>query len=86
MLDEPAAGLDVNESVELGRVLRRLADEWQIGILLVEHDVGLVASVCDEVVALNFGRTIARGTPNEVLAAPMVREAYLGVSGDGDGS
>ncbi len=82
MLDEPAAGLDVNESVELGNVLRRIANEWGIGILLVEHDVGLVASVCDRVVALNFGKMIASGTPSEVLAMPVVREAYLGVTDD----
>jgi len=80
MLDEPAAGLDVNESVELGNVLRRIADEWGVGILLVEHDVGLVAAVCDEVVALNFGKTIASGTAEAVLAGALVRHAYLGVS------
>lgn len=80
MLDEPAAGLDVNESVELGSVLRRIANEWGVGILLVEHDVGLVAAICDEVVALNFGRTIASGLPDDVLAEALVRQAYLGVT------
>jgi len=80
MLDEPAAGLDVAESLELGNVLRRIATEWGVGILLVEHDVGLVARVCDEVVALNFGKTIGRGAPEEVLAGALVRQAYLGVS------
>ncbi len=55
MLDEPAAGLDENESAELARLIRRLADERNMGVLLVEHDVGLVMSTCDRIVVIDFG-------------------------------
>ena len=76
-LDEPAAGLDTTESQELGRRLRSVARQGT-ALLLVDHDMGLVLSVCDEVVVLNFGAVIARGTPDEVRANPEVVEAYLG--------
>jgi branched-chain amino acid transport system ATP-binding protein len=76
-LDEPAAGLDTDESRELGQRLRALADAGT-AMLLVDHDMGLVLSVCDEVVVLDFGRVIARGTPGEVRADRTVIEAYLG--------
>jgi ABC-type branched-subunit amino acid transport system ATPase component/ABC-type branched-subunit amino acid transport system permease subunit len=78
MLDEPAAGLDEAESGELARLIRRLADQRKMGVLLVEHDVGLVMSTCDRIVVLEFGRVIASGTPDEVRADPRVRAAYLG--------
>ncbi|WP_408898488.1 ABC transporter permease subunit [Nocardioides sp. R1-1] len=78
MLDEPAAGLDETESAELGRLVRRLADEWGMGILLIEHDVALVLENADRVVVLDFGHRIAEGTPAEVRADPAVRRAYLG--------
>lgn len=77
-LDEPAAGLSEVESDELGRLLRRLCEEWGMGILLIEHDVRLVMSVCDRVVALDFGRVISSGTAAEVRADPALRRAYLG--------
>jgi sulfate-transporting ATPase len=78
MLDEPAAGLDESESRELARMIRRLADEWKMGVLLVEHDVGLVMATCDRIVVIDFGRVIASGTPAEVRDNPLVRLAYLG--------
>ncbi|HWI71353.1 MAG TPA: branched-chain amino acid ABC transporter permease/ATP-binding protein [Baekduia sp.] len=78
LLDEPAAGLDERESRELSTLLRRLADEWNFAILLVEHDVNLVMSISDRVVALDFGRVIASGAPDEVRRSPAVIEAYLG--------
>ena len=78
MLDEPAAGLDERESAELARLIRRLADERDMGVLLVEHDVSLVMATCDRVVVIDFGRVIAQGTPAEVRGDPLVRDAYLG--------
>jgi ABC-type branched-subunit amino acid transport system ATPase component len=76
-LDEPAAGLDTDESRELGRRLRGLVDAGQ-AMLLVDHDMGLVLGICDEVVVLEFGRVIARGTPDVVRRDPQVVAAYLG--------
>ncbi len=76
-LDEPAAGLDTNESEELGGRLRRLADGGQ-AMLLVDHDMGLVLGICDEVVVLEFGKVIARGPAEVVRRDPQVIAAYLG--------
>jgi ABC-type branched-subunit amino acid transport system ATPase component len=78
LLDEPAAGLDEVESRELGTLVRRLATEWNLAILLVEHDIELVMRVCDEVAVLDFGRKIAQGTPEEIRGDPSVIAAYLG--------
>jgi branched-chain amino acid transport system ATP-binding protein len=86
-LDEPAAGLDARESEELGRSLRELADRGQ-STLLIDHDMGLVLSICDRVVVLEFGQIIADGTPEAVRADPLVIAAYLGegVTGGGQAS
>ena len=78
LLDEPAAGLGDAESAELAALVRRLADEWGIGILLVEHDMRFVMDVCDRIVVLDFGRTIGSGTPEEIRRDPAVVAAYLG--------
>jgi sulfate-transporting ATPase len=78
MLDEPAAGLDERESAELAALIRRLADDRNMAVLLVEHDVNLVMTTCDRVVVLNFGRVIASGPPAEIRNHPEVRLAYLG--------
>ncbi|MBV8949023.1 MAG: ATP-binding cassette domain-containing protein [Solirubrobacterales bacterium] len=76
-LDEPAAGLDARESEELGRALRELADRGQ-SALLIDHDMGLVLSICDRVVVLEFGRVIAEGPPDVVRQDARVIAAYLG--------
>ena len=76
-LDEPAAGLDTVESEALGARLRALADDGQ-AMLLVDHDMGLVLGICDEVVVLEFGHVIARGAPDVVRNDPQVIGAYLG--------
>jgi branched-chain amino acid transport system ATP-binding protein len=77
LMDEPAAGLDTDESVELGRHLRALPGEG-VTVLLVDHDMNLVLSICDEVVVLDFGQVIARGTPAEIRRNEAVIAAYLG--------
>jgi branched-chain amino acid transport system ATP-binding protein len=76
-LDEPAAGLDARESEELGRSLRELANRGQ-STLLIDHDMGLVLSICDRVVVLEFGRVIADGPPEAVRQNERVIAAYLG--------
>jgi branched-chain amino acid transport system ATP-binding protein len=79
LLDEPGAGLDSSESIQLGRTLRSLLSQGT-GMLLVDHDMGLVMSVCDRIVVLDFGEVIANGTPDEVRADDAVIAAYLGGS------
>ncbi len=78
LLDEPAAGLDEQESAELGRLVRRLAVEWGMGVLMIEHDVSLVMDICDRIAVLDFGRLIAEGTPEDVRSDASVIGAYLG--------
>jgi sulfate-transporting ATPase len=78
LLDEPAAGLDEAETRELRELVIRLAKEWGLAVLLVEHDVSLVMAVCDRIVALDFGRVIAEGTPDEIRGNAGVIAAYLG--------
>lgn len=78
LLDEPAAGLDADESQWLGRRLRALVDERGLTILLVDHDVELIMNVCDQILVLDFGKQIGSGTPEEVRHDPAVVRAYLG--------
>jgi sulfate-transporting ATPase len=84
LLDEPGAGLDETEVDELATLVRRLATNWGIAILLVEHDMNFVMGVCDTITVIDFGRQIADGTPDEVRADPAVIAAYLGLTEEGD--
>jgi ABC-type branched-subunit amino acid transport system ATPase component/branched-subunit amino acid ABC-type transport system permease component len=79
MLDEPCAGLDPNERAKFAVFVRDIADSLGIAVILVEHDVDLVSAVADRVLALDFGREIASGTPDEVLSDARVLTAYLGI-------
>lgn len=81
LVDEPAAGLDREETTWLGSQLREVVETGIAG-MLVDHDMGLVLSVCDRIYVINYGGLIASGTPDEIRADPDVRKAYLGVSGD----
>ena len=79
LLDEPAAGLDAHESVALGHRLRDVVNRG-IPMLLVDHDMGLVLRICDQLVVVESGRVIGRGTPAEIRENPRVVEAYLGAA------
>ena len=83
LLDEPAAGLSSTESTELARVVRRLAEDWGMAILVVEHDMNFVMGVCDQVMVLDFGNLIASGSPGQIRSDPAVIAAYLGDDSDG---
>ena len=78
LLDEPAAGMNPSETAELTETIRRIRDEFDIAVLLIEHDMSLVMGICEGIAVLNFGRIIAKGTPDEIRNNPQVIEAYLG--------
>jgi ABC-type branched-subunit amino acid transport system ATPase component/branched-subunit amino acid ABC-type transport system permease component len=78
LLDEPSSGLDEHETVRFAALVQRIVAERSVGVLLVEHDVGLVMQLCDHIYVLDFGELIFDGTPAEVAASPIVRSAYLG--------
>ena len=78
LLDEPAAGMNPNETGELMDTIRLGRKEYQVTILLIEHDMKLVQGICEYLYVLNFGRLLAEGTPDKVLNDPAVVKAYLG--------
>ena len=82
MLDEPAAGLNSEEAVKLGAILKQLVGNQIEALLLVEHNMNLVMSISDRIVVMNFGQKLAEGRPAEIRANPEVIAAYLG-SGTG---
>ena len=78
LLDEPSSGLDPVESARFGGILRRVMDDNDVAMLLVEHDMNLVLSLCDWIYVIDFGRPIFEGTPDDVRHSPEVQAAYLG--------
>jgi ABC-type branched-subunit amino acid transport system ATPase component len=86
LLDEPAAGLNEDESEELGRALRTIHESFGCGLLVIEHDMEVIMSLCDRVQVLSYGITICIGTPAEVQDDAEVVTAYLGAPGDRNGA
>ena len=81
LLDEPAAGMNPHETEELMQNIIKIRDEFQIAVMLIEHDMNLVMGICEGICVLNYGRIIAKGTAEEIQQNPVVIEAYLGSQG-----
>lgn len=83
LLDEPAAGMNPSETSELMDNIRKIRDTFQIAIMLIEHDMNLVMGICEGIAVLNYGKIIAKGTPEQIRTNPVVIEAYLGKQQEG---
>ena len=81
LLDEPATGMNPSETTELMENIRKIRDTFHIAIMLIEHDMNLVMGICEGIAVLNYGRIIAKGSPEEIKSNPVVIEAYLGKKG-----
>lgn len=84
LLDEPAAGMSAQEAADLSALIRRVAAEMGCGVLLIEHNVGLVLGLCDHIVVLDSGSVIESGAPDAIRASEKVRHAYMGSAADTD--
>jgi branched-chain amino acid transport system ATP-binding protein len=78
LLDEPMAGMNLEETEEMARYILDINEEWKITVLLVEHDMGVVMDISDKIVVLDFGQVLAEGTSEQVQSNPDVIAAYLG--------
>ena len=78
LLDEPAAGLSAAESIALSKMLRDLVHRWRVTVLIVEHDMEVVFSICDRITVLHLGQILTEGTPAQIRTSPEVVKAYLG--------